>query len=82
VLPLVALATVAGIISLGLAVLASWAVLTIFLLILEAGAEAHDLQPRAVLRMDRKQPIPNAIPKDRRSRLSSTRFKGIRITCP
>ena len=63
-LPLVALVTVAGIISLGLAVLASWALLTILLLILEAKAEAHRLKPRAVLRMDRKQPIPNATPEN------------------
>jgi hypothetical protein len=63
-LPLVALVTIAGIISLGLAVVASWALLTILLLIMEAKAEAHRLKPRAVLRMDRKQPIPNAAPEN------------------
>jgi len=64
VLPLVVLMTAAGIISLGLAMLVSWAALTILLLIFELETEAYNLQSRAAHRFPTRR-ITNEIPKNR-----------------
>ena len=79
---LVALVTAAGVISLCVAVVASWALLMMFLLILQAGAEAQRLSPRAALRLDRTRPLARAIPKSKRSRPSTSRSRRWRMSCP
>ena len=81
-MPVVALVTAAGIIGLGLAVLASWALLIFFLLILQARAVSHRLPPRAALRLDRTQPLARDLSKNRRSRLSTSGSRRCRMSCP
>jgi hypothetical protein len=63
VFPVVALVTAAGILSIGLAVLTSWAVLNMFLLILEADREAQVRQPQVISKMDHIPPMPALLPK-------------------
>jgi hypothetical protein len=65
VLPLVVLMTAAGILSLGLAVIASWAALTILLLILELETKAYNLKSRAAHRLHPTRRIANEVPKNR-----------------
>jgi hypothetical protein len=61
--PLVALATAAGVLSLGLAVLTSWALMTAFLLILEAEMEGTGRRPQTVSNIDHLPSMPALLPK-------------------
>jgi hypothetical protein len=61
--PLVALATAAGLLSLGLAVLTSWALMTTFLHILETETEGHGRRPKTVSNMDHLPSMPALLPK-------------------